>query len=380
MRYLIGLRLCICCFLMSMAMNTQAQESNTPEEQTILKIIYTVDGYWQAVNPLHEEASWDNSVFHIGNMEVYFLTRNDAFRRYSEAWAEENGWKGAKSDDKANWKYGNDGTDNSVLSGDWQACFRTYADLYAVNPDEKKIARVKDVIEYQMKTPVYEYWGTARDLYTAMPVMSKLYKITGDKSYLSKLLQYLAYTDSLLYDPKSKLYYKNSGAVYPEHKSISGKKDFGSLENGWAFAGFAKLLSDLSKKDSCRNDYLNRFRNMADAIVRSQHPDGYWNYSMLDSLQTPGPEVAGTALLTYGLLWGINNDVLDAKIFLPAALRGWGFLVTVALQTDGRIGYIRSVKDPDQAIDEKSSANYGVGAFLLAACEAFRFFQDVNND
>ncbi len=363
------------CSMMCMGLNAQAQENSKqeePEEQTILKIIYTVAGYWQAVNPFPEELSWDNSVFHTGNMEVYFLTRNDAFRRYSETWAEENGWKGAESDNKVDLKYDNGRTKDSVLSVDRQVCLRIYADLYALNPDKKIIARIRDALGYRMKTSVCEYWKNVRDLYTVMPVMSKLYKITGEKLYLNKLQQCLAYIDSLSYDSESKLYYKNSDA--------KGKKNFGSLENGWAFAGFAKLLSDLSKEDSCRNDYLNHFRNMADAIVQRQHANGYWNNSILDSMQVVTTEVAGTALFTYGLLWGINNNILDAKTFLPAALKSWSFLVSVALQTDGRIGYIRPLVNTDRSIDEKSTAGYGVGAFLLAACEAFRFFRDVNND
>ena len=39
---------------------------------------------------------WDNAAYHTGNMEAYFLTGNENYRAYSEAWAIHNEWKGAK--------------------------------------------------------------------------------------------------------------------------------------------------------------------------------------------------------------------------------------------------------------------------------------------
>ena len=47
-----------------------------------------------------------------------------------------------------------------------------------------------------------------------------------------------------------------------------------------------------------------------------------------------------------------------------------------ALQPDGRIGYVQPIGEkaiPGQVVDANSTANFGVGAFLLAACEMVRF-------
>jgi rhamnogalacturonyl hydrolase YesR len=35
---------------------------------------------------------------------------------------------------------------------------------------------------------------------------------------------------------------------------------------------------------------------------------------MLDPQHAPGPETSGTAFFTYGLLWGVNNDLLIEKL------------------------------------------------------------------
>lgn len=73
-------------------------------------------------------------------MEVYELTGNTAYLKYSTDWAEYNHWKGAASDNKAEWRYGYGETPQYVLFGDWQCCFQTYADLYGIRGDDRRIA------------------------------------------------------------------------------------------------------------------------------------------------------------------------------------------------------------------------------------------------
>ena len=92
----------------------------------------------------------------------------------------------------------------------------------------------------------------------------------------------------------------------------------------------------------------------------------------------PGPETSGTAFFTYGLLWGINHGLLPRDRYLPAAQRGWHYLTTVAMQPDGKIGYVQPIGDraiPGQVVDQNSTAHFGVGAFLLAAAEMARLLE-----
>jgi rhamnogalacturonyl hydrolase YesR len=97
---------------------------------------------------------------------------------------------------------------------------------------------------------------------------------------------------------------------------------------------------------------------------------------MLDKDHAPGPETSGTAFFTYGLLWGINNGLLSEEEYWPTVEKAWTYLTTVALQPDGRVGYVQPIGEraiPGQIVDVNSTANFGVGAFLLAACEMVRF-------
>ncbi len=346
-----------------------------PSATELLQIINTVNTYWQNTHPVHGISFWDNAAYHTGNMEVYALTKNDTYRKYSEAWAEHNNWMGATASNTADWKFNYGETPEHVLFGDWQICFQTYIDLYHLQPDEKKVARAKEVMGYEISTNENKYWWWADGLYMVMPVMVKMHQLTGDKKYLDKLYEYFSYASSLMYDSTAKLYYRDAKYIYPKHTTASGKKDFWSRGNGWVFAGLAKVLKDLPADDAHRNAYITIFKDMATTLKNYQQPEGHWTRSLMDTEQAPGFESSGTAFFTYGYLWGINNGYLDKKEFLPVAMKGWSYLKNTAMQLDGKIGYVQPIGEraiPGQVVDKNSTSNFGVGAFLLAACELYR--------
>ncbi len=345
----------------------------------VLDKINLANQYWQTNNKPQVRAFWDHAAYHTGNMELYALTKNESYLKYSEDWAEYNKWMGAKSTDKTKWKYKYGETDEHVLFGDWQICFQTYIDLYHIKPEANKVARAMEVMEYEMSTPNNDYWWWADGLYMVMPVMTKLYKLTGNKQYSDKLYEYFMYANSIMYDKGEKLYYRDAKYVYPQHKSVNGKKDFWARGDGWVFAGLAKVLKDLPANDPHRAEYLTKYTNMAKAIIKSQQAEGYWTRSILDAAHAPGPETSGTAFFTYGLLWGINNGYLKEKTYLPAAKKGWDYLTKTALQQDGKLGYVQPIGEkaiPGQVVDANSTANFGVGAFLLAGCEMYRYLSN----
>lgn len=344
----------------------------------VMKTIHLVNTAWQQSHPKHGRAFWDNAAYHTGNMEAFFLTGDSTYYKYSEAWAQHNEWKGAKSDQREEWKYSYGESDEYVLFGDYQVCFQTYADLYTIQPEDYKIARAREVMEYQMNTDKNDYWWWSDGLYMVMPVMTKMYKLTGNAQYLDKLYEYWSYANSIMYDEEEGLYYRDAKYVYPKHKSVNGKKDFWARGDGWVLAAFAKVLKDLPQTDAHRLEYVDCYRKMAQAVAACQQPEGYWTRSMLDAEHAPGPETSGTAFFTYGLLWGMNNGYLDKGTYEPVVMKAWNYLSTVALQPDGRVGYVQPIGEkaiPGQVVDANSISNFGVGAFLLAACEMVRFLQ-----
>lgn len=348
------------------------------EAQEMRGIIDKVNTYWQTNNKPEVRSFWDNAAYHTGNMEAYFLTGNETYRAYSEAWAKHNEWKGAKNKNKAEWKYSYGESDEYVLFGDYQVCFQTYIDLYNILPDNNKIARAREVMEYQMSTPNNDYWWWSDGLYMAMPVMTKLYKLTHNSQYLDKMYEYLLFADSIMFDKEENLYYRDAKYVYPKHKSSSGKKDFWARGDAWVVAGLAKVLQDLPADYKHRAFFVDKFRHMAKAVAAIQQPEGYWTRSMIDPAHAPGPETSGTAFFVYGILWGVNNGYLDEATYKPVIDKAWNYLKKTALQKNGKIGYVQPIGEkaiPGQVLDANSTANFGVGAFLLAACEYVRYLE-----
>lgn len=342
----------------------------------LVKIIEKVNDFWQLAHPNPGNSFWDNAAYHTGNMEAYKLTGNESYRQYSEKWANQNDWKGAKGTNRLQWKYKYGESPDYVLFGDWQICFQTYIDLYHLNPDSIKIARAIEVMEYQMSTAANDYWWWVDGLYMVMPVMTKMYKLTGNELYLDKLYEYYQYASSIMLDTETGLFYRDAKYIYPNHKSVNGKKDFWARGDGWLFAGLAKVLQDLPTDFKHRDVFLKQYLTMAKELAKHQQKEGYWTRSLLDPDHAPGYETSGTAFFTYGYLWGINNGYLKGCKYKKVALKGWKYLSTIALQPNGKIGYVQPIGEkaiPGQVVDKNSTANFGVGAFLLAACEMKRF-------
>ena len=356
----------------------------------VKKAIITVNDTWQKAHPEPEyggskaglSAFWDNAVYHTGNMESYRLINAERWLKYSFDWAETNAWSGAKERDCTKWKYKTYGEGNDfVLFGDWQICFQTYIDEYNLNPmrSEKMIQRATEVMRYEAESSASDYWWWADALYMAMPVMTKMFLLTGDEKYIEKAMANFLYADSIMYDTETGLYFRDGKYVFPKHTTAAGKKDFWARGDGWVLAAFAKVLIDLENQKgksvkAFRKLIEKRYKRMAKSVVACQQEEGYWTRSMMDAAQAPGYETSGTALFTYGLAWGVRTKRLP-KCMKPAVMKAWNYLSTVALQSDGTIGYVQPIGEkaiPGQVVDRHSTANFGVGAWLLAACEVAR--------
>ncbi len=378
------IRQCLRPVLLGLCLLGMASVSAKPKSdaQKVRDIIEKVNNHWQTTHAAEHNPFWDEAAYHTGNMEAYFLTGNEAWKNYSEQWAEYNQWKGAKGTDRSKWQYTYGETDDHVLFGDWQICFQTYADLYNLLPIDQRIKRAREVMEYEMSTPRNDYWWWADGLYMVMPVMTKLYLITRNKQYLDKLYEYIQVSDSIMYDVDEGLYYRDGKYVYPKHKSANGKKDFWSRGDGWVLAALAKVLKDLPADYKHRPFFEDKFVRMASAVVALQQAEGYWSRSLMDEAHAPGYETSGTAFFTYGLLWGVNNGYLKDAKYLEAAHKGWNYLSTIALQKDGSVGYVQPIGEkaiPGQTVDKNSGSNFGTGAFLLAACEYVRYLERDSN-
>jgi hypothetical protein len=118
---------------------------------------------------------------------------------------------------------------------------------------------------------------------------------------------------------------------------------------------------------------------MSGALKAVQRADGFWNMSLYDANHYPGPETTGTALFVYGMAWGINNGLLSRSTYLPVVANAWNAMVRVAVHPDGKLGYVQGIGQapvPTRQVTYESTADFGVGVFLLAGREVARLAVD----
>ena len=369
-----------------------ASKVQLPQRSETLAIMQKVNDHWQAEHPITPANGWkpyadyspfwQNAAYHTGNLAAWQVTHNDQWLNYSRSWAEGAKWMGATSNDTTKWKYSYGEKPEFVLFGDWQICFQTYAELWQIDKaagladddprQVEKLARARGVMEYEMSTPKNDYWWWADGLYMVMPVMVRLGNITGNAQYGEKLFEYWNYAKNLMYDKETHLFYRDGKYIYPKHKTAAGKKDFWARGDGWVLAALARCMDELPADYAHMDEFRQTYLEMAAAVAACQQPEGYWTRSMLDPDQAPGPETSGTAFFTYGLLWGIRKGLLPKKEYMPVCMKAWKYLTETALQPDGSLGYVQPIGEraiPGQTVDQKSTAPFGVGAFLLAAKE-----------
>ena len=386
--------------------------------------IKKINNYWIHEHPQPcPRAFWEQSVYHIGNLNACKIVGDQSYFTFSKQWCEKNQWRGHPFDGPKNewdWQYGEE-KDKSVLFADWHACYQVYlmACEEGTNKKTDVLKNIKSVIDYEISKLDDSFWWWADGLFMGMPVMTLLYKQTNDVSYLTKMHEYFLFAMELMYDGKNgipthecgysssayfggpyggkkaidsifsneknyqHLFYRDASYAFPA-KPLPGDlvntKNFWSRGNGWVFAALIRVLRDLPKEWAHYHFYLRIFKEMAQAIINCQKTDsegrGFWTQSLLahnfscDKDNPEGYETSGTAFFTFGLLAGINDGFLNPDEFLQPALKSWRYLTEVATHPNGKLGYVQWVGgEAGKSAVYDNTQDFAVGAVLLAACE-----------
>ncbi|MFJ8025950.1 glycoside hydrolase family 88 protein [Streptomyces sp. NPDC096311] len=225
------------------------------------------------------------------------------------------------------------------------------------------------------------WWDDA--LHMAMPPFARIGALRGDPRYWRKLYALYGHTKRVeggpgLYDAETGLWYRDkrflpgiAGGIL----SPAGKSVVWSRGNGWVAGGHAKTLKALPPAERHTGEYRDTLVRLVTAVAGIQRTDGFWNVNLADATHLPGPETSGTSFFLYGTSYAIRAGLVGRRTHLPVVARAWNGLVSTAVHPDGFLGYVQNVGDrpeSSQPVTYDSTANFGVGAFLLAGTELAR--------
>jgi unsaturated rhamnogalacturonyl hydrolase len=265
------------------------------------------------------------------------------------------------------------GLRSPLPSGDDMSIAQMYLELYLTDKQPEQLAPIKTALDAILAAPRVELgsnqkiaWWWCDALFMAPPTWARMYAATGDTKYISYLDEEFARTSQLLYDPQARLYARDTTFIGKKEKN--GEKMFWGRGEGWVMGGLARTLQYLPKDDPARVKYETQLKEMAAAVAKLQGSDGLWRAGMRDAKDYDQPEISGSALMTFGIAWGINNGVLDRKTYTPVVTQAWAGMLK-HVYADGRLGDIQQTGAQPAAFKPSASYTYGVGGFLLAGSE-----------
>ena len=310
--------------------------------------------YWDQI--------WTSSVLYAG-----FMAASDSLS--------EDKYRDAMAQMAAGFHYG---FRSKLPDADNQSIAQTYLELYLqgrkqdaaiLAPTHEALDSVIGLSTLRPNDPRIPWWW-CDSLFMAPPVWARMYVATGDHKYIDYLDAQWKQSYDLLWDKQEHLYARD--ASYVGKLGPNGKKIFWSRGEGWVMGGLARTLQYLPKDDPRRPFYIQNLRELAARTAELQDADGLWHASLLDPEHFPAPEVSGSALIVFGMTWGVNEGILDAATYKPVIERAWRAIVTQHIYADGRLGDIQQTGAEPAYYLPSSSFNYGVGGFLLAAAELHR--------
>ena len=375
--------------------NLQAQ---TPQE--VLKVAQRANDYFMKkysdptvptnVNRIRPSSLWTRAVYYEGLMELYKVDPQQRYIDYTDRWADFHKWTPRNG--------------ITTCDADDQCCEQTYLDRYMMTKDEKMIVHVKENLAHQMKTgndkkangELYGWWTWIDAIQMAMPVYSKMFRITGEQKYIDHAMRMYTWSrDTLaggLFNTVEGLWWRDADYV-PPYKEKDGNNCYWSRGSGWVYAALVKVMEDLeavmktnTKAKKAAKKYYKSLKKdfilMSQGLLGCQREDGFWNPSLMSEANYGGKELTGTSLFLYGMSWGMNHGILKAKQYKPACDRAWNAMVKDAVHQDGFLGWVQGTgKDPSAgqplAYDKVPDfEDYGTGCFLLGAVEYYKVIND----
>ena len=318
-----------------------------------------------------DRRGWQHGALYVGMMTWAALPGNEKYLERMKAISEENQWR----------------LGDRLFHGDDHIVGQMYLAFYAREKDASMISHtVAQFNRILVADPggSLEFlgpfirgvgrecqlrWCWCDALFMSPPTWMQLSLATGEQHYMDYADKEFWATHDYLLDPEYNLFFRDSR--YFTRRDEADNKIFWSRGNGWVYAGLVNILKILPEDHSSYPDYVQLYKDMSATIAGLQHASGLWSTSLLSEDPNPTPETSGSSFMTYGLAWGLNNELLDSATYEPVVRRGWLALVN-AVSEEGKLGWVQPVGSEPDSVFASDSHLYGVGAFLLAASQMLR--------
>ncbi|MFF1451196.1 glycoside hydrolase family 88 protein [Streptomyces sp. NPDC058274] len=343
-----------------------APSPQLPSRAAIISVLRRVADQWTGAHTNSGDNGWANATFFSGLLALQGLTGSTTYLGYARSWAEKHAY----------------GLSGGVTTrhADNHCAGQAYLDLYEREPDEHKLTAIETSLHrmvYTDQPAKNDDWWWDDALHMAMPPFARIGALRNDPQYWEKVYALHNHTKRVeggpgLYVASTGLWYRDKRFLPGGILSPSGKPVVWSRGNGWVAGGHTKTLKALPSTERHTAEYRDALTRLVVAVAKVQRTDGFWNVNLADAAHLPGPETSGTSFFVYGTAYAIAAGLVDRATYLPVAARAWNGLVATAVHPDGVLGYVQNVGDrpeSSQPITYNSTANFGVGAFLLAGTE-----------
>ncbi len=314
---------------------------------------------WKKRTSPHSQTSWVNGALYLGIFDWATLTGNENAFDWLTRIGNRNYWQVGPRMYHA---------DDICVAQTYLKMYEKYKKQPMLTPTVARAEWVMSNLKMEdMKTQ--ERWNWCDALFMAPATYAGLYAATGEEKYLKFMDREFKATYDFLYDKEEKLFFRD--ASYFDKREANGRKVFWGRGNGWVMGGLVNILKTLPKGNPYRPFYENLFKEMAGKVVQLQGKDGFWHASLLDPASYPAPETSSSGFMVYALAYGINEDLLSKKTYLPVVQEGWKALVS-SVNTEGKLGWVQPIGQDPKKVTKDMTELYGVGAFLMAGTEIDR--------
>jgi len=265
-----------------------------------------------------------------------------------------------------NWKICTEDGNKTPHNPDNQLCGSTYIELFLLDGQTNKtwIEDTVKVIDSEASGSFPQKWTWVDTLFMSMNTWSRVYQVLKLDTYST--------TQAALFDTTrvGEHFWNITEQLWYRDARYLKTDVFWGRGNGWAIGSLVDTIRLANTKQPSYAIYVQNFKELATKLKGLQGSDGCWRSSLLDPINYPTPEVTGTSLITYGLAFGINSNIIDKTEFMNSVEMGWNCISKFALQPSGLLGYCEPIGyEPQHGITPTSTSDFCVGQFLLASTE-----------